>query len=292
MGGPDVWTHAPPKARSPTAGQRVTPEPTWRSSSSTSPTRARCERLVTRLEPWAVVLNAGYMNIGPVADVPSEDALRQVHPMVVAPRRLATLALPAMRRWGERPPRRPPASGAGTSPAWSFGRRGRPARGSRRPAASGARFGEPPRCVSPRRPRWRRGGPRRPPCSAVPPVPTPRARTASFARVGANNHSEGGGGRRVGGPPIRSGSVMHVPEPVSPGYRSRVREVSPTYRSQCVAQLPGFHTSSAGSDVDSTWTHTSSVLEESQSKMVPDQHFRGGDDRTRTGDPLLAKQVL
>ena len=60
-----------------------------------------CERLVTRLEPWAVVNNAGYMNVGRVADVSSEDALHQLHAMVVAPMRLATLALPGMRRRGE-----------------------------------------------------------------------------------------------------------------------------------------------------------------------------------------------
>ena len=28
---------------------------------------------------------------------------------------------------------------------------------------------------------------------------------------------------------------------------------------------------------------------ENESKMASDQRFRGGDDRTRTGDPLLAK---
>lgn len=60
-----------------------------------------CERLLTRLEPWALVNNAGYMNVGRVADVPPEDALHQLHAMVVAPMRLATLALPAMRRRGE-----------------------------------------------------------------------------------------------------------------------------------------------------------------------------------------------
>ncbi len=59
------------------------------------------QRLVTRLEPWAVVNNAGYMNVGEVADVPPEDALHQLHAMVVAPMHLATLALPAMRRRGD-----------------------------------------------------------------------------------------------------------------------------------------------------------------------------------------------
>ena len=59
-----------------------------------------CEAVVGAVEPWAVVNNAGYMNVGRVVDVPSEDALRQLDALVVAPMRLATLALPAMRRRG------------------------------------------------------------------------------------------------------------------------------------------------------------------------------------------------
>jgi NAD(P)-dependent dehydrogenase (short-subunit alcohol dehydrogenase family) len=62
---------------------------------------SRCETVVARFQPWAVVNNAGYMNVGQVVDVPSEDALRQLHALVVAPMRLATLALPSMRRRGE-----------------------------------------------------------------------------------------------------------------------------------------------------------------------------------------------
>lgn len=60
-----------------------------------------CESLVQEIEPWAVVNNAGYMNLGLVADVPPQDALRQLDAMVVAPMRLAVLALPSMRRRGE-----------------------------------------------------------------------------------------------------------------------------------------------------------------------------------------------
>ena len=59
-----------------------------------------CELLVTRLEPWGLVNNAGYMNVGRVVDIPPEDALHQLHAMVVAPMRLATLAIPSMRRHG------------------------------------------------------------------------------------------------------------------------------------------------------------------------------------------------
>lgn len=62
---------------------------------------ARCEALVQAVEPWAVVNNAGYMNLGKVVDVPPDDALRQLDAMVVAPMRLATLAIPSMRRRGQ-----------------------------------------------------------------------------------------------------------------------------------------------------------------------------------------------
>ncbi len=59
------------------------------------------QQLIGRLEPWALVNNAGYMNVGMVVDVPPEDALRQLHALVVAPMHLAALALPGMRRRGE-----------------------------------------------------------------------------------------------------------------------------------------------------------------------------------------------
>ncbi|MDQ4097550.1 MAG: SDR family NAD(P)-dependent oxidoreductase, partial [Actinomycetota bacterium] len=34
----------------------------------------RCEQVVRAVEPWAVVNNAGYMNVGQVVDVPPEEA--------------------------------------------------------------------------------------------------------------------------------------------------------------------------------------------------------------------------
>lgn len=61
----------------------------------------RCEHLVSALQPWGVVNNAAYMNVGMVVDVRPEEALRQLHTLVVAPMHLATLALPGMRRRGE-----------------------------------------------------------------------------------------------------------------------------------------------------------------------------------------------
>ena len=62
---------------------------------------ARCEAAVAALEPWAVVNNAGYLNVGRVVDVHPDDALHQLDALVVAPMRLAVLAVPAMRRRGE-----------------------------------------------------------------------------------------------------------------------------------------------------------------------------------------------
>lgn len=54
--------------------------------------------VVVTLEPWAVVNNAGYLNLGRVVDVAPEDALRQLDAMVVGPMRLARLAVAPMRR--------------------------------------------------------------------------------------------------------------------------------------------------------------------------------------------------
>jgi NAD(P)-dependent dehydrogenase (short-subunit alcohol dehydrogenase family) len=59
-----------------------------------------CERVVAAVEPWGLVNNAGYMNVGRVVDVTPEEALRQLETLVVAPMRLATLAVPGMRRRG------------------------------------------------------------------------------------------------------------------------------------------------------------------------------------------------
>ena len=62
--------------------------------------RAGCETLVGEVEPWGLVNNAGYMNVGRVVDVDPEEALHQLDALVVAPMHLAALALPAMRRHG------------------------------------------------------------------------------------------------------------------------------------------------------------------------------------------------
>jgi NAD(P)-dependent dehydrogenase (short-subunit alcohol dehydrogenase family) len=59
-----------------------------------------CERAVDETKPWAVVNNAGYSGTGAVEDIADEDIRHQLETMVVAPMRLARLALPHMRAHG------------------------------------------------------------------------------------------------------------------------------------------------------------------------------------------------
>lgn len=60
----------------------------------------RCAEVVNRLRPWGVVNNAGYSGTGAVEDVPDEEVRDQLEAMVIAPMRLARLALPHMREAG------------------------------------------------------------------------------------------------------------------------------------------------------------------------------------------------
>ena len=60
-----------------------------------------CESLIGELRPWAVVNNAGYSGMGAIEDTTDEQARHQLETMVVAPMRLARLALPHMRAAGE-----------------------------------------------------------------------------------------------------------------------------------------------------------------------------------------------
>jgi NAD(P)-dependent dehydrogenase (short-subunit alcohol dehydrogenase family) len=61
----------------------------------------RCAAVIEELHPWAIVNNAGYSGIGAIEDVTDEEARKQLETMVVAPMRLARLALPHMRAVGE-----------------------------------------------------------------------------------------------------------------------------------------------------------------------------------------------
>jgi NAD(P)-dependent dehydrogenase (short-subunit alcohol dehydrogenase family) len=57
----------------------------------------RCAEVVDQVRPWAIVNNAGYSGVGAIEDVSDEEARQQLETMVVAPMRLARLALPHMR---------------------------------------------------------------------------------------------------------------------------------------------------------------------------------------------------
>ena len=60
----------------------------------------RCAEVVDSLRPWGVVNNAGYSGIGAIEDITDDEARNQLETMVVAPMRLARLALPHMRDAG------------------------------------------------------------------------------------------------------------------------------------------------------------------------------------------------
>ena len=60
-----------------------------------------CQRVVGQLRLFGLVNNAGYPGLGAIEDVTDEEARTQLETMVVAPMRLARLALPAMREAGD-----------------------------------------------------------------------------------------------------------------------------------------------------------------------------------------------
>src|SRR2546422_5073609 len=85
---------------------------------------ARCQWMIDDLRPWGLVNNAGYTLNAAVEDVGDPEARRLLETMVVAPMRLARLALPHMRAAGggrgvhrsplyRRPPTPPPPRGPG-----------------------------------------------------------------------------------------------------------------------------------------------------------------------------------
>jgi NAD(P)-dependent dehydrogenase (short-subunit alcohol dehydrogenase family) len=59
-----------------------------------------CERVVADLRPFGLVNNAGYSATGAIEDVGDDEARRVVETMVLAPMRLARLAVPHMRAAG------------------------------------------------------------------------------------------------------------------------------------------------------------------------------------------------
>ena len=60
-----------------------------------------CSDVIEELHPPAIVNNAGYPGVGAIEDVTDEEARRQLDTMVIAPMRLARLAIPHMRRAGQ-----------------------------------------------------------------------------------------------------------------------------------------------------------------------------------------------
>jgi NAD(P)-dependent dehydrogenase (short-subunit alcohol dehydrogenase family) len=58
------------------------------------------ERVIDQLRPYAIVNNAGISNLGAVEDVSDTEARQQIEIMLMAPMRLARLAIPHMREAG------------------------------------------------------------------------------------------------------------------------------------------------------------------------------------------------
>jgi NAD(P)-dependent dehydrogenase (short-subunit alcohol dehydrogenase family) len=59
-----------------------------------------CATVIDRLKPWGLVNNAGYGGLGAIEDVDDDEARKLIETMVVAPMRLARLAVPGMREAG------------------------------------------------------------------------------------------------------------------------------------------------------------------------------------------------
>jgi len=60
----------------------------------------RCREVIDEIQPWGLVNNAGYGLTAAIEDVDDDEARAMLETMVVAPMRLARLALPGMRTAG------------------------------------------------------------------------------------------------------------------------------------------------------------------------------------------------
>lgn len=60
----------------------------------------RCSAVIEELRPWGIVNNAGYSGMGAIEDTTDDEARLHLETMLVAPMRLARLALPHMRDAG------------------------------------------------------------------------------------------------------------------------------------------------------------------------------------------------
>src|SRR5665213_1208054 len=61
---------------------------------------SRCAEVVDQVRPWGIVNNAGFSGVGAIEDVSDDEVCQQLETMVVAPMRLARLAMPYMRAAG------------------------------------------------------------------------------------------------------------------------------------------------------------------------------------------------
>jgi len=61
---------------------------------------AACRRVVDEVRPYAIVNNAGVSNLGAVEDVEDDEVREQLEIMLIAPIRLARIAIPHMREQG------------------------------------------------------------------------------------------------------------------------------------------------------------------------------------------------
>lgn len=62
---------------------------------------SRCAEVVDQVRPWGIVNNAGFSGVGAIEDVSDKEVRQQLETMVVAPMRLARLAMPHMRAAGD-----------------------------------------------------------------------------------------------------------------------------------------------------------------------------------------------
>jgi hypothetical protein len=128
-------------------------------------------------------------------------------------------------------------SGGDRLPAWSSDRPAHPdpprhsAATSHAASAGQPRTGAPPPPPSPRR-----QGPPAQPGSAAPPAPTPPARCRPPPLAPAQ-----GAQRRSVEPADQPATVTHLPEPLSPRTRSRVRKLSASSRSHSGKHEPDSH---------------------------------------------------
>jgi NAD(P)-dependent dehydrogenase (short-subunit alcohol dehydrogenase family) len=58
---------------------------------------SRCAEVVDQVRPWSIINNAGFSGVGAIEDVSDDEVRQQLETMVVAPMRLARLAMPYMR---------------------------------------------------------------------------------------------------------------------------------------------------------------------------------------------------